>query len=107
MPSIRLTLSYPRRSGQLFDPHAGDAVMIHLQYGISAPCVLHSFAFVRNLAELEQQEAGEGFESRIGRQFNAVLRLEVAYPDGAVHFDIDGLVAPLLDALVVLVLDAA
>src|ERR1035438_3854293 len=91
--------------GYLFDAHAGDAIAVHLQDGEAAPLVLDSSAGLRNVAQTEEEEPGQGFETGVPRNLDAVLALQVADASGAVQFHLIVLGAPARHLFVVLVFD--
>src|SRR5579872_320620 len=70
---------------QPLNPHARDAVAIHLQHRKSPRPVCNRFPSLRNIAEAEQEEASESFKPCLARQVDAVLHFQIANRGAAVE----------------------
>src|SRR5580700_4668120 len=73
---------------QLFNLHARDAVALHLHHGKPPPAVFHRFAGVRNLAQLEEQEARERFKSAGRGNLDAVFVLQIANARDSIQIEV-------------------
>src|ERR1035438_1354914 len=91
----------------LFDAYAGDTIAVHRQDGVAAPLVLYDGAGLRNVAQTEKKEPGQGFETGVGWNLDAVLALQVADASGTVQFHVMGLGGAVRHFFVVLVFDPA
>src|SRR5450631_1822355 len=68
-----------------FDAHAGDAIAVHFQDGEAAPLVFDRSAGLGNVTQAEEEEPGQGLETGVGRNFDAVLAVQLADANGAVQ----------------------
>ncbi len=68
---------------QLFDLHFCDAVTFHFFDGVAMAFVFERLAEVRDALQAGQDESGQGFESGVAGQEQAVLGFEVADVDCA------------------------
>src|ERR1035438_176600 len=92
---------------QLFHPHAGDAVSVHLQHGVAAALMLHLVAGARDGAQAKEQKTGQRLEAGIRRDLDAKLGFQIADARSAVQFDLAGIRVAAHVLLIVLILDAA
>ena len=67
------------------DAYFGDAAVVHFDDGEAAAIVVHAFADFGDVAETDQDEAGQGFYAAFAGQVPLHLGLEVAEIEAAIH----------------------
>src|SRR5579875_4044715 len=78
-----------RLTGRL-NENSGDAAAVHFENRQAAAFVNHRLASLRNMAEPEKHETGQGFHAAVARQIPLHLGLEVAQVYAAIHRERSG-----------------
>src|ERR1039457_5610858 len=86
MPSILLHTFRCLRACYLLDKDRRNPVPIHRLHSKPPAIKLHRFSRFRNVSQLEKHVAGNGLESAVGRQLDAISRSQIENAGGSVEF---------------------